>query len=178
MKQQPNISTAYHEAGHAAMSWMHGASINRVTIDSDANALGKCVGSIFRKRDWEQFHIGMTNALRIKVEKEIMIQLAGPIAQRLYKPQSYRSYHARGDHQNAVDFAFRLFSSTAQIEAYLKFLDVLTRERLQADWIVVEAIATALVQQRTIRGADVHRLVSDVIKKESTRRTYGTTKAI
>lgn len=77
-----------------------GVRLTKVTIVSDENTAGSCgYESMIRGKYRETDNSDRT---RVKMEKRAMIALAGPLAQRLYSPRSFRNYHASADYKAAA----------------------------------------------------------------------------
>jgi len=171
----PHKHTAYHEAGHATVAWRYGCRIEAVSIvPGDDGSLGRCISSSLRQRDREQLEIGMTDSLATKIDYEIMVCLAGAIAQRIHNPRSFRRYQNDSDNQSAVDLAFKVAGSDtmkfATVDDYLKDLHVRTKDVLQESWAVVEAIAAELLHRKTINGSEIDRIARRVASKSVRRR--------
>src|ERR1017187_9553579 len=136
---KPRRATAYHEAGHAIMCRLSGIRLNKVTIASDENTTGSCGYEKMIRGKYPE--TDNSDRMRLKLEKRAMIALAGPIAQKLFNPRSFRNYHASADFKAAVDMALLVNGSAKQAEAWLKWLEICTRETLQARWSIVEGFA-------------------------------------
>ena len=95
------------------------------------------------------------------MEKRAMIALAGPIAQKLYNPRSFRNYHASADYNAAVEMALRVNGSAEQAEAWLKWVEIRTRETLQTQWSIVGRVAKELLRASTLNGEEVQRIVAE-----------------
>jgi hypothetical protein len=145
-------ATAYHEAGHAVAATAYGKGIRRqgATIVPD---LKGALGSV-----WMRKHIpgdpsvaySLTGRMRLRIEEDIMVSLAGPIAQRCFRPSSVRSHHGRGDHEAAIDLLMYIVGDERELKAYWRLLMVRTENfvRLPFRWMQIEAIAKALMEKK------------------------------
>ncbi len=153
------LAVAYHEAGHAVVSWQLGVPLRRtgVTIIPHGSTAGathhwQVVG---RDVEWD-----LSDRNRLRTEKLVQICLAGNVAQRRFDPRSVRGVHADSDHQQAVDALIR-WSTPRELEVWVKLLYLRT-EQLLANanaWRAVERLAEALVQQGRIRGKEATEII-------------------
>ena len=138
-----------------------GVRLNKITIVSDENTVGSCgYEKIIRGKYPEA---GDSDRMRLKMKMRAMIALAGPLAQQLYHPRSFRNYHASEDYKAAVEMALHVNGSAKQAEAWLNWLEVCTRETLQAQWSIVEGLAKELFKTSTLNGEQVQRLLAELL---------------
>jgi len=147
-KQQSNqlTATAYHEAGHAIVCHKLGFRVVRVTIVPTTSSVGHCTHENMLRR----VHLEYGNYGRLRLEKTIMVCLAGQIAQRLWRPRSVRHYHSHSDFRQAADLALHINCSETAASAYLEWLSVRTKEIVGSSWRVIQAMATDLLEHGTI----------------------------
>jgi cell division protease FtsH len=154
------VATAYHEAGHAvAMYWLS-LPIASATIipDKEAGSAGAAHGARFHPTP-------------DRLEKEIIIMLAGPHAQRKH---TGRSDHrgATQDYRRAVKFAFRRFGERRElgdveeelrsvVGAYLRYLDLWTARNVSLWWPAIEAVAAALLKRETLSGRQIRGILRE-----------------
>src|SRR5580700_11422788 len=136
MKPSALEATAYHEAGHMVAAWRHHLKIRRATIIPAEDFAGRV--------DHEsplrgiQLDIDGSDRANLKAEKAILISLAGPAAQRRFRPSSWRSYHGLGDYEIAIDLALRLQGSGALAAAYLRYLQLRADSLVESNWSFVQ----------------------------------------
>ena len=75
--------TAHHEAGHVVAAWRLGVEFTHVTIVPSKDPRGVCLGSVYLP---DVVHpdvivLPISEVLRLKIEKQILVNLAGPEAQ-------------------------------------------------------------------------------------------------
>jgi len=148
-------ATAYHEAGHAVFAWYKGIKIKKVTIIPDADSVGHVHhAKVIKGRSPK---LDNSPRQRQRMETLIMISLAGPLAQRIWNPQTCRTYQCRDDHQTAVDVAMTYCGSSKQATAFLRYLHVCVDEFLRSPriWHRVQALALELLQRSTMTGGEV-----------------------
>jgi hypothetical protein len=171
--------TAYHEAGHAVTAWTLDLGVKMVTIAPTEDTLGHVlVRRHMTSRLADQVRYDLTPGRRDLVERKVLVSLAGMEAERrhsgrrrlsgagLYRlpPDQRDEYSAKaggrvdfvcgeGDFLNAIDLLALLTSEgTAEFDAYLAWLSERTKTLLVARWGLVERVAAALVEHRTLDG--------------------------
>jgi ATP-dependent Zn protease len=153
-------ATAYHEAGHAVMAWILGVKIRSATIAPEREA--GIAGSVSH----EKVLIGKfpeaidSDRQRIRAEKLIMVSLAGPIAQVLYNPRSFRRYHAGFDWDRALDLSTMCTESISTTERHIEYLEARTKDHLRnpEKWKLVKKLADELLATRTVDGVRIAEL--------------------
>jgi hypothetical protein len=107
------------------------------------------------------FDVRTTGADRLKMERVVVVLLAGMVAQRRYRPSSVRGWHGSSDFHSAVDLISYFAKSDKETEAYFALLRIraeLEIERPSA-WECVEAIATALLDRKTLSANEVVEII-------------------
>ena len=150
-------ATAYHEAGHAVVAWRLGVAVRGVSIVPDEDTSGRCHHAALIRGKYPE----LDDSLRavVRMQKQVMVSLAGLIAQRIHSPRSVRRYHAHTDHRAAVDVALHLTSSEEEASAFLKWLEIRTGNLLRAHWPMVDALSKELLARGSMRGKEVERLL-------------------
>jgi ATP-dependent Zn protease len=156
-------ATAYHEAGHAAVALHLGRKVLSVDIIhvEEKRQLGVCHNG--RTPRWFQPEFVADGRTRLLLEKEIMVFLAGHLAERRFTGR--RNYvGASRDHSCAADLADYACGSAEQVEAFLAWLEVRTDDTLRMPlvWRVVEAIAAALMEREHLTGRQVRAILQGV----------------
>ena len=154
---------AYHEAGHAIVSWSLHLKPRRVTIIPDDESAGHVLNRAINKRtsfeiEWaDRFSLS-----RLTAEKHTMIAMAGELAQRRFDPRSWRSYHGSTDRHNVVNFLMRYApyrKGAIDITAHYKLLREWACEMLERQWYLVEAVADELVKRRTLSHNELREVI-------------------
>lgn len=156
--------TAYHEAGHAVAALQLGVGIgcDGVSIVPGEDFAGFAhVLKGFRGRP----DVEMTGAMRLKAENRVIVSLAGPVAQRIYRPSSVRGHHGRSDRASAVDLLSFFAGSTRELTAYLRWLQVRTEEYVGSSlwWTMIDAVADALIARDRLSVSEIKVIVRDSI---------------
>lgn len=154
------LATAYHEAGHAVIAWLLGVRFRRaaVTIIPDRDSKGRVKHHSTLKR--LRPDVDDSDRIRLGIEKTAMIAIAGEAAQRRFRPMSRRTWHAAQDYHNVSELLSRVLHPK-ELAPYLKFLQI--RVNLMLDrpgaWQAVEAVAEALVRQRTLSADEAAQVI-------------------
>lgn len=105
-----------------------------------------------------------TDHARNRVERAIMICLAGPIAQRRHAPRSWRHWHGADDRVTALDLALIVNGSRPAATAHLQWLEIRTQDLLETLWDYVEKIASDLLTRGTLSPDDIRSALSPMHK--------------
>ena len=92
---------------------------------------------------------------RMKLEKVIMVCLAGALAQEKYAPRDSNSdYGGSMDIDTAFNLAMKFFMSKKVASAYMAFAEAWARQQFEnpSTWAAVERLAQVLLQQGKISG--------------------------
>lgn len=161
MKRAKEIATAYHEAGHAFIVWKLGVSLKKITIVPSKDFAGCCTHAKVVRGKYAA--ADDSDRTRIRMERLVLIALAGTAAQRLHNSRSYRHFHSQTDHDRAVDVALTICGSSESAEAYLRWLNIRVRDMLRfaPAWRAVRALAKELLKRKVLQGGDAARLIHD-----------------
>jgi len=151
-------STAYHEAGHAAIAIHLGLGIRRVSIVPNLEYLGICQQT--RQRSLGRLAYDGGDTLTKRVEKNMMVMLAGIEAQRKFSRRSLRKHDAQADHRNVLEFAFKLSGSMEEALALVHLLKIRTKQLVDLTfiWNGIKGLAKALMERREISGAETRAI--------------------
>jgi hypothetical protein len=154
----PREEVAYHEAGHAVVAFALKLGVKRLTIDPEGGAAGSVehLRASFSNDQMNEYEEKYGKArLRIRVEPDLVVFLAGEIAQSMAGPSYDGSWEDRGD---AINRAERFCDSIEETEAYVSWLHVRASDLLRRHWLAVEAVARALLERKTLIGAVARRI--------------------
>jgi hypothetical protein len=161
MRNSGPDATAYHEAGHIVMAWHVGESPTKA-------AIGKLRRGVVGATSYEQ-PMAMKGELdprsdrsRLAAERAIMVSLAGPAAQRRFRPSSWRRAHGMLDHSRATALAAAVTDSPRQAQALLKFLGIRVDDALAAEWNKVEAVAKQLAKKHELSHGDIVAILTEM----------------
>lgn len=160
--------TAYHEAGHAVMSYLLGRRFRHVTIIPSKDAHGHIAHRPWLAQTYQDIETTRDrlgdHRIRMRLEREIIISLVGFIADEHFSGK--RDYvGARGDSEMATHLAIRLCDSGPSAKAYLHWLVIRAREAItnELNWKGVEALAAALLQRKRIKGREAWFIIEEAI---------------
>jgi hypothetical protein len=150
---QMNVGTAFHEAGHCVAAYSVGLRIVNLSIVPTPEALGYCHYAGHRS-----------------VEQEILVLLAGGVAEALHEGQ-----HDFDGEESDAHAAYALAHRLAEGDGY-RATTLLDRHREQArrllldpvTWSAVVRIAEALLERGALDGREARR-----IYRQATRKTWG-----
>lgn len=141
---------AYHEAGHAVVSYVVKRRLSYCTIEPnpDNHTLGHCE---YRNLAAFKPDAVLTGRLRNQIEKLIIVLLAGAVAERLKFGRTYWR-GSENDTTQAHDLAIYLCSEDKEAGAFINWLWERTRNILEfrPHWAAVEAIADELMKSKYI----------------------------
>lgn len=155
-------AAAYHEAGHAVMCRLMRFRLRSISVGNDELAAGQTTHDIARHRTREG--VGETDAVRRRVEKTILVCLAGPLAQARYDGENPKASNGGAvDVDTAFDLALRLFRSKRTATAFLKFAEEWARQKLDepSTWAAVEALAGALLREGRLSGSQARAIIRE-----------------
>jgi ATP-dependent Zn protease len=148
-------ATAYHEAGHAVARYFLRLPFRYVTIRARGDADGYVMTRPFPRASRDRIQFGGATANDVqRVYDEVVTDLAGFIAQRraLGDADPEQSY---SDTHGAVGLLDRVCGSNEEVEACAHWLWVRACGLIEARWAIVEAVATALLEARTLTARQV-----------------------
>src|SRR3990167_3061799 len=98
--------------------------------------------------------------MRVRLENNILVSLAGPAAERRITRRKNR-VGASFDYDSAADVAMHICQTERSVNSYLKWLGIRIDEMLEdpTNWRCVEALALALLDRETIPGSEVAEII-------------------
>lgn len=164
-------STAYHEAGHAAMQFMFELKIEKATIVSGDEYLGVVSGQVATED--HSLDVDTSDEARQKAEKDAMVFLAGGIAQKRFDPKGYKHKSSERD----IRFAMNVLSYftggvNEETEAYFRYLKIRTKNLVCGVylWPVVQVIAKELLLRQTLTGEQIEKTIHKAFSPQNPSR--------
>jgi hypothetical protein len=155
--------TAYHEAGHAVAAYVLHRALGHVSIEPERGSLGHMKTRRFEESFQPDAEV--KRGTRERLEKEIMVCLAGPIAERRFVGRLRQDtiVGASRDFNDAARCADCLCGNSEETDAYLAWLSVRATNliKLAWHWRAIQTLAEALLEHRRIG----HRKVREIIKQ-------------
>lgn len=165
-------ATAYHEAGHVVIGYHLGLRLGKrgVSIISDGDSLGRA-DVPFTFHNSPEFD--KSDRMRLQIERQVICFLAGGEAQRRFNPRSVRNYHASADYQYSVNLLSYVFYGPDELSAYVRFLQIRTRNivALKHTWVQITAIAEGLLQRKHLSRDEAENIMSAAVQKAVQKRT-------
>jgi hypothetical protein len=153
-------ATAYHEAGHAAVSLALRLAVRSASIipDHSAGTLGHIQGYGARERKGEDWECNPSPRLAARIESHMIVPYAGPLAEA--KHTGRRAFvAARQDRETILNLA--PFPAGPVLTAYLRYIHARAKELVEREWRAIEAIATALLERGMLSGRSIRELRLD-----------------
>jgi hypothetical protein len=157
-------ATAYHEAGHAVVAQALGRAVKSVTIVGDDEVTGRCIHPPVG--DWFRPNIKVDGRARRLTDTTIMSSWAGTLAQEREGSSTAEELEAEAanDRDGLVDLALRFTGGNVyETDSYIEWLRRRTVGLLDRFdiWPAIEAVAEALLVERTLSGRRVRQVVSE-----------------
>jgi hypothetical protein len=157
------IAAAYHEAGHAVAALMLGDEVLEVRINADAREHTDLSGHVTRRnplyapserlkdREWLKFDDIDADAVKFRKSWEVnlIVAIAGRLAQRRHDPKSIRPNQVREDNSDIEEMLGGLGSPTER-EHYRQWGKHMAAKIIGECWTAVESVATSLLQHNGI----------------------------
>lgn len=171
---------AAHESGHAVAHVVLGVPLRSVTIVPEEGSLGNASAGELPSAVIEWLSLGPTVwtpvplAIRDRMERMIMVTLAGEIAQEratgttegsrsnIEHPE-HGTVLVDGDWHAAVEMASAISVDNSEVDGYLAWLHARTKTVIghHEVWASVEAVASALLSKKTLSGRRVRQITRD-----------------
>jgi len=158
-KRRKLEKTAYHEAGHAVIAWLlHRPFVHVSIIPDDVN-----LGHLRKTPKPASLHPEYERNARTEgwLRGEIMVDLAGPLAEKLTTGRGNWRIGADGDFHHAFDMACYLTCGEAETTAFVRWLWERTKLLLEMNWPIMEALAKELLQRRVIGAKQARALMRE-----------------
>jgi hypothetical protein len=154
--------TAYHETGHTIASLFLELPLRSTSIVAKEDYLGVTICRRLTKQLVQAAEIrDLTPAQRDRSEREVVVSLAGVIAEKMACGR-WKTSGAREDVRSADDFLGALSGSDDERTAYFTLLAIRTRDLLRRRWPYVEAVSKALLSKNTLAINEIWRVVATV----------------
>ncbi|MFH1330370.1 MAG: hypothetical protein ABIJ48_06965 [Actinomycetota bacterium] len=156
-------ATAYHEAGHAVITWSQRRAFQFVTVEK-----GEDFAGLTQQRavpDWAQPDVGDPRAQRW-IHDAVRSSWAGLLAEAIYRGDPEATDPQGNDRFTIIELA-PLPGEAAS--AYIEQQRLHTLKKLQHPhiWRAVEALAAALLTQHTIEWRDAKQIIQAAVAPQS-----------
>jgi hypothetical protein len=101
----------------------------------------------------------------LRVEKSVVLALAGIEAQRAHSPSSVRGHHWASDRDQAIRMlSFIAEPSGDEFPIYWKLLTIRTRGMVRSHWRQIEAVAARLLISKSLSADQVREVIDESYK--------------
>jgi len=152
-------ATAYHEAGHAVAAIEMGFKVSSVSIQPDEFSHGRTVHNnpLYRMNLNSHDH---SDRLRLRVERAVIIALAGPEAQQRFNPRSIHKHDVKDDVDRVMRVLSEFTASNEELKAYFDLLRIRARQLIALRWDAVRRLSRALCERTALSGAETRRIIT------------------
>ncbi|HET7436878.1 MAG TPA: hypothetical protein VFN10_19375 [Thermoanaerobaculia bacterium] len=161
-----------HEAGHAVAAWELGVRIGAVRVH-----VRVCEGRMTFASDvgLGRFPVG-SDALRLAIEREMVVFHAGLVAQRRFHYEGAWGLVPRTDYEGILAVASQIETDQRLIDEWSDYAEEQARAliELPQTWRRIEALAVELARQPVLHGSEIDAFLSGirVPKVGNARRRY------
>ena len=160
MVRKSEQATAFHEAGHAVVTWYLGLSVRRASIVATEQHLGmveRYTTRLERRAEYER-----SPEVTARAESLIQISLAGPLAQRKAFPRSKWKLSGGSDFPKAAGL-FGYISEQDDKAASLYWQLLLRRTEILVEflWPEIDAVADELLRSKMIYWPQIKQICFD-----------------
>jgi excisionase family DNA binding protein len=154
------VRTAYHEAGHALIA-MHSVNLSTVGIERRIKRDGQV---ITLKKGWLQ----PVRSARVSIEENVLIELAGPMAERMCPVGVGCDYHtASMADLDKIYAGLKEILTDSERVGYLKECNHKVEGILKHHWPEIKGLAKALLKHKRLTGRQAERIVGGDLEKYS-----------
>jgi hypothetical protein len=148
-------STAYHEAGHAIIALTIGRPVK--SVDIYERTKGSWSGHVITGPADPNAEPFVARCLN-----DLVIDFAGPVAQKRACPQSRLDWFHSWDLDNARDTVALVSASEESRPALLRWARKEAEYRVRQNWPAITAVARVLAERQYLTGEDVARIKAEV----------------
>jgi ATP-dependent Zn protease len=149
---------AFHQAGHAVLSWLSRGETQALNIAVRGKAGGCAILPIERKAVTR----GGDQVLAWREEKETAVRaiLGGVMAEDMASASRREDFESEDDFRRARTLVAELAGSYAELIAYLQLLCVQTEDQLRTHWHRVDAVAKALLARKSLTAKEAAAVIA------------------
>jgi hypothetical protein len=103
--------------------------------------------------------LSRSKGLQTRLAKLTRISLAGTIAERRFNAKRWRRHHSSVDLEAAIELLSHVCESHRERNARLKLHEIEVEQALNGNWHLVEAVAKALLERKSMIGWEVESVI-------------------
>lgn len=158
------LSTAYHEAGHAVIAYLHGRRFKCVSIQPTEDCNGfveyydaRIIGMILSGTHCNSWLLEQPDEEMLIVERSILSVMAGHIAQEMGAPGSTEPGQMESDRELLAEILFRCNPESGWNEA-----EETVRRELKDNLYLVEGLVRSLDKRKTLNGRAARAILNQL----------------
>ena len=156
-------TVAHHEAGHAVAAFHVGMECKALSIvANDEAGVYPEHNPYFSNDDVAGLESSdLTGDMRMRIENDAFVSLAGPWAQKEFNPRGFRRAHAESDRYQAVKLLSYVRGDNEILDHYYKMMDLEARNfvRDKLKWAIIHHLAGVLLDQPEMTGDEVRQAI-------------------
>lgn len=171
IKDNGNLDSAYHEAGHAVFSYLLKVKFKQVSL-TDSEEICGCIDFAEQQEKLDNIDCKKCRE-RLIPETWAKISLAGPLSEKKFNPKSNLELHNTKDFYDAKRKLGSVILDDNEVEAYCNWIKIQTKNRLALPEIEssVEEVAKRLFEKKLLSYDDVKKITENVQKIENEKKS-------
>jgi ATP-dependent Zn protease len=152
------ISTAYHEAGHAVAAFFLHLSIGRKGVTIIPDKINNSLGSAHVLAQLrENPELSDSPRTHVRIEDYAVMGLAGDVAEKKFHPR--RRFGGHRDLNDAANLLSYISGSNEVVQARMNVAIRCARDLVNCRWKEITAVATDLLEKKTLTGREVKEII-------------------
>jgi hypothetical protein len=166
-QDQAELATAYHEAGHVVAAFFKAIPFSGKVAVSILPEEGSS-GRFFHNWILANPEENDSDRERLKMERHVIVGLAGIEAQLRFDPESIRvdglmDWDGSNDYHSAIELIDYFSGGNEETEAYLNLLRIRAKGLVGADsrWKRIKALAAELMKKKVLSAREARKIIRE-----------------